>query len=224
MSRPGSRPEWMKRLPSFANGNCREVADLSGGEIGVRDSREAAGAVFPFPSDRWHAFLSGVKNNGFDRSSVREGARGAPRSRPRSRHASRHPALPSSGKLKVMTVIWGWMLKKLVYGRQGTGFFCYLASRDRNRTRIKLEKTRKEATGDIIEHLPNGAVYREGTPDGWREILMPDALQHKLFVLAEEHDAPAQYPHDPAGLPTRKSLGSDDESDQSDCSKQLPPP
>ena len=67
MSTLGSQPEWVKSSLSFANGNCVEVADLSGGEIGVRNSREAAGAVLRFTPDEWHAFIGGVRNGEFDR-------------------------------------------------------------------------------------------------------------------------------------------------------------
>ena len=67
MSTLGSHPEWVKSSLSFANGNCVEVADLSGGEIGVRNSREAAGAVLRFTPDEWHAFIGGVRNGEFDR-------------------------------------------------------------------------------------------------------------------------------------------------------------
>jgi hypothetical protein len=51
---------------SYANGNCVEVADLPGGEIGVRNSRNSAGPVLRFTSDEWHAFLGGVRNGEFD--------------------------------------------------------------------------------------------------------------------------------------------------------------
>ena len=63
----GSHPEWVKSSLSFANGNCVEVADLSGGEIGVRNSRDIAGAVLRFTPDEWHAFIGGVQNGEFDR-------------------------------------------------------------------------------------------------------------------------------------------------------------
>jgi hypothetical protein len=67
-SRFVSKPiHWVKSSLSFANGNCVEVADLSGGEIGVRNSREAAGAVLRFTPDEWHAFVGGVRNGEFDR-------------------------------------------------------------------------------------------------------------------------------------------------------------
>ena len=52
---------------SFANGNCVEVAGLSGGEVGVRNSRDAGGAVLRFTPDEWHAFIGGVRNGEFDR-------------------------------------------------------------------------------------------------------------------------------------------------------------
>jgi hypothetical protein len=69
----GSRPEgseagprWVKSSLSFANGNCVEVADLSGGEIGVRNSRHPKGAVLRFTPDEWHAFIGGAHNGEFD--------------------------------------------------------------------------------------------------------------------------------------------------------------
>ena len=52
---------------SFANGNCVEVAGLSGGEVGVRNSRDAAGAVLRFTPEEWHAFIGGIRNGEFDR-------------------------------------------------------------------------------------------------------------------------------------------------------------
>ena len=61
---------WVKSSLSFANGNCVEVADLSGGEVGVRNSRDTAGAVLRFTPDEWHAFVGGVRNGEFDRFGV----------------------------------------------------------------------------------------------------------------------------------------------------------
>ena len=60
-------PAWVKSSLSFANGNCVEVAELPGGGIGVRNSRDASGAVLSFTPDEWHAFLGGVRNGEFDR-------------------------------------------------------------------------------------------------------------------------------------------------------------
>lgn len=58
--------QWVKSSLSFANGNCVEVADLSGGEIGVRNSREPGGAVLRFTPAEWRAFIGGVRNGEFD--------------------------------------------------------------------------------------------------------------------------------------------------------------
>ena len=62
-----SQPEWVKSSLSYANHNCVEVASLSGDDIGVRNSRDANGAVLRFTPDEWHAFLGGVRNGEFDR-------------------------------------------------------------------------------------------------------------------------------------------------------------
>lgn len=64
---PVRQPEWIKSSLSFANGNCVQAADLGGGEIGVRNSREPNGAVLRFTPDEWHAFIGGVQNGEFDR-------------------------------------------------------------------------------------------------------------------------------------------------------------
>ena len=61
-----SGPYWVKSSLSFSNGNCVEVANLSDGEIGVRNSRDVQGAVLRFTPDEWHAFLGGVRNGEFD--------------------------------------------------------------------------------------------------------------------------------------------------------------
>jgi hypothetical protein len=65
--KPDSGLNWIKSSLSFSNGNCVEVASLSEGEIGVRNSRDAQGPVLRFTSDEWHAFLGGVRNGEFDR-------------------------------------------------------------------------------------------------------------------------------------------------------------
>jgi hypothetical protein len=64
---PGADLRWMKSSLSFSNGNCVEVASLAGGGIGVRDSKDADGAVLRFTPDEWHAFVGGVRNGEFDR-------------------------------------------------------------------------------------------------------------------------------------------------------------
>jgi uncharacterized protein DUF397 len=62
--RPG--PAWMKSSLSLANGNCVEAADLPGGGVGVRNSRDPGGPVLAFTPDEWHAFLAGARNGEFD--------------------------------------------------------------------------------------------------------------------------------------------------------------
>ena len=64
--RPESAPNWIKSSLSFANGNCVEVADLTGGSIGVRNSRDTSGPVLRFTPDEWHAFIGGVQQGEFD--------------------------------------------------------------------------------------------------------------------------------------------------------------
>jgi hypothetical protein len=64
--RPSSGSYWIKSSLSYANGNCVEVTGLSGGEIGVRNSRDSAGPVLVFTPDEWYAFLGGVRNGEFD--------------------------------------------------------------------------------------------------------------------------------------------------------------
>ena len=64
--KPDPAPVWIKSSLSFSNGNCVEVASLPHGEIGVRNSRDAQGAVLVFTPDEWHAFIGGVRNGEFD--------------------------------------------------------------------------------------------------------------------------------------------------------------
>ncbi len=57
---------WVKSSLSFANGDCVEVASLPGGQIGVRDSKDTAGAVLRFTPAEWRAFIGGARNGEFD--------------------------------------------------------------------------------------------------------------------------------------------------------------
>ena len=62
---PAVASAWTKSSLSHANGNCVEVADLLGGRVGMRDSKNIAGPVLEFPPEEWRAFLGGVKNGEF---------------------------------------------------------------------------------------------------------------------------------------------------------------
>jgi Domain of unknown function (DUF397) len=66
LGQPDSGSRWIKSSLSFANGNCVEVANLPGGHVGVRDSKNAEGPVLRFTPDEWNAFLGGVHNGEFD--------------------------------------------------------------------------------------------------------------------------------------------------------------
>ena len=59
-------PKWVKSSLSFANGNCVEVAQFGGGEVGVRNSRRPEGAVLRFTADEWQAFVGGARKGEFD--------------------------------------------------------------------------------------------------------------------------------------------------------------
>jgi hypothetical protein len=63
--RQSSGYRWIKSSLSYANGNCVEVANLPGNRIGVRNSRDSAGAVLHFHPGTWHAFLGGVRAGEF---------------------------------------------------------------------------------------------------------------------------------------------------------------
>jgi hypothetical protein len=58
---------WMKSSLSAYNGNCVEVAGLTGDRIRVRDSKHPRGAVLTFTPAEWDAFIGGVRNGEFDR-------------------------------------------------------------------------------------------------------------------------------------------------------------
>jgi hypothetical protein len=57
---------WIKSSLSFANGDCVEVASLACGDVGVRDSKDAAGPVLRFTPSEWTAFIGGVRQGEFD--------------------------------------------------------------------------------------------------------------------------------------------------------------
>ncbi|GAA1837652.1 hypothetical protein GCM10009836_15450 [Pseudonocardia ailaonensis] len=55
------------RTSSFcASGQCVEVAELGGGRIAVRDSKNRLKPRHVFTADEWEAFVRGVKAGEFD--------------------------------------------------------------------------------------------------------------------------------------------------------------
>jgi hypothetical protein len=52
---------WVKSSRSFSNGNCVEVAELPGGSVGVRHSKDPDGPVLQFTRGAWHAFLGATR-------------------------------------------------------------------------------------------------------------------------------------------------------------------
>jgi hypothetical protein len=62
-----STSTWIKSSLSSYNGNCVEVAGLTGDTIRVRDSKHPRGVVLNFTPAEWDAFIGGVHNGEFDR-------------------------------------------------------------------------------------------------------------------------------------------------------------
>jgi Domain of unknown function (DUF397) len=59
---------WRKSSSSGSQGgSCVEVADLPGGGVAVRDSKDPEGPKLVFTLAEWHAFICGVKDGEFGR-------------------------------------------------------------------------------------------------------------------------------------------------------------
>ncbi len=65
LSQPEAGPHWIKSSRSYSQGSCVEVANLSGGFIGVRDSKDTQGPILKFTHDAWLAFIGGVQDGKF---------------------------------------------------------------------------------------------------------------------------------------------------------------
>ncbi|SDI58259.1 protein of unknown function [Sinosporangium album] len=58
---------WRKATKSASNdGNCIEVAPLSGGRVGIRDTEAPEKAPFVVSTGVWDAFIDGAKKGEFD--------------------------------------------------------------------------------------------------------------------------------------------------------------
>ena len=57
---------WRKSKVSNPSGTCVEVAELPGGTIALRNSRQPSGPALIYTRAEITAFLSGVKNGEFD--------------------------------------------------------------------------------------------------------------------------------------------------------------
>jgi Domain of unknown function (DUF397) len=56
---------WRKARRSMGNGECVEVAPVSG-TILVRDSKNPGSSILRYPADSWRSFLSSAKRGDFD--------------------------------------------------------------------------------------------------------------------------------------------------------------
>jgi Domain of unknown function (DUF397) len=54
---------WWKSSYSMSNGHCLETARLTGGRIGIRDSKAVEGPVLRFEPRAWATFLAELRSS-----------------------------------------------------------------------------------------------------------------------------------------------------------------
>ncbi|BDU02224.1 transcriptional regulator [Nocardia sputorum] len=62
-----SGAKWFKSSRSQAGKECVEVAFLTGGGVGVRDSKNPTGPALKFTSAEWNTFTTGIVDGLFNR-------------------------------------------------------------------------------------------------------------------------------------------------------------
>ena len=68
-TQPGSSPlEWVRSSYSGDNGNCVEVAVISGGSRALRDSKDPSGPVLTFSDAEFKAFVTGAVDGEFNQA------------------------------------------------------------------------------------------------------------------------------------------------------------
>ncbi|MEE1754654.1 DUF397 domain-containing protein [Streptomyces sp. SP18CS02] len=58
---------WTKSSHSNATGNCVEMAELPGGQVAIRNSRDPEGPALVYTRDEVAAFVAGARDGDFDR-------------------------------------------------------------------------------------------------------------------------------------------------------------
>jgi hypothetical protein len=68
------RNRWVKSSFSYASGDCVKVAAMPDGQVGIRDSKDAADPL-RFTQAEWKAFADGLRGGEFDKIWARISAR-----------------------------------------------------------------------------------------------------------------------------------------------------